>query len=172
MEIKDIKNFINFVAKSGAAEVTLELKDLKISVKNELKKSETVVVQPTTPTVASTPTIATGEQAVVATPQQPAATPTPDTAGEASAEEGSVRDGYEQVLSPMVGTFYSRQNPEKPAFAKVGDVIKKGDVVCVVEAMKIFNEIEAEVAGKIVEVLVQDGTAVDYGTPLFLVEPQ
>ncbi len=161
MDVKEIQNLIKFVAKSGASEVSLELKDIKITIKNaaETPKTETVFVQ-------QNPVAAPLPQQAVSQPQ-----PTPvetQTLAEAPSAEN---DNLITIKSPIIGTFYRKPSPDKPAFAEVGDIIDKGDVLCVIEAMKLFNEIESEVSGKIVKVLVDDSSPVEFDQPLFLVEP-
>ena len=156
MDIKEIQNLIKFVAKSGASEVKLEMEDIKITIKTGSEKTETTIVQaaPLTgvPQVAAPVTQLAVETAV---PVQ--------AAGDDS--------NYITVKSPIIGTFYRKPSPDKPNFVEVGTDIKEGDTVCVIEAMKLFNEIESEVSGKIVKVLVDDSSPVEYDQPLFLVDP-
>jgi acetyl-CoA carboxylase biotin carboxyl carrier protein len=168
MNQKEIQDLIKFVAKSGVTEVEIEEKDFKITIKSESKKikeEQTVYVQQ--PMMQQMP-----QQPAVA-PQPQAAPPAPSPAdsqggtGEAPAESSNLIE----VKSPMIGTFYRASAPDKPLFVEVGDTIKKGDTVCIIEAMKLFNEIESEVAGKVVKVLVDDATPVEYDQPLFLVDP-
>lgn len=162
MDIKEIKNLIKFVAKSGATEVKLEMDDMKITVRTGKvgPEGETTVIQhvPATPQ-----TMATSEQTMVSQPVQPASTP----------DSGSDADDskYTVVKSPIIGTFYRKPAPDKPVFKEVGDSIAVGDVLCVIEAMKLFNEIESEVSGKIVKVLVDDASPVEFDQPLFLIDP-
>ena len=167
MDIKEIQELIKFVAKSGATEVNLEIDNVKISIKSPAKKGavpETTIIQqiPVAQSPAAvTPTAAPAPAAVPATP-----------AADAPAKaEPSDDDKYITVKSPMIGTFYRKPSPDKDTFVNVGDSIKSGDVLCVIEAMKLFNEIESEVSGKIVKVLVDDSTPVEYDQPLFLVDP-
>ncbi|MGV6844919.1 MAG: acetyl-CoA carboxylase biotin carboxyl carrier protein [Lutibacter sp.] len=159
MELKDIQNLIKFVAKSGASEVKLEMEDVKITIKTGTGKTETTIVQ----------------QAPLAMPQVPVtAAPIASVPSEtASTKEDKSEDTskYVEITSPIIGTFYRKPSPDKPVFVEVGDTISNDSVVCIVEAMKLFNEIEAEVSGKIVKVLVEDGTPVEFGQPLFLVDP-
>ena len=160
MDIKEIQNLIKFVAKSGASEVKLEMEDVKITIKTGSGKTETTIVQAAP--LASMP------QAPVAAPSPAApvaevATPSPATSNE--------EDNYIVVKSPIIGTFYRKPAPDKPNFVEVGSEINTGDTVCVIEAMKLFNEIESEVSGKIVKVLVDDSTPVEFDQPLFLVDP-
>ncbi|WP_353161505.1 acetyl-CoA carboxylase biotin carboxyl carrier protein [Myroides odoratus] len=159
MDIKEIQNLIKFVAKSGATEVKLEMDDFKITIKTtETGSAETTYIQqvPVAPSMPQAPVAA----APVATSEAPAAAP---QAGEDAK--------YITVKSPIIGTFYRKPAPDKAPFAEVGTVIKPGDVVCVIEAMKLFNEIESEVSGKIVKILVDDSSPVEFDQPLFLVDP-
>ncbi len=166
MNLNEIQDLIKFVAKSGVTEVEIEEKDFKITIKTENKKAkkeeQTIYVQQ--PMMQQMPQV---QQAAPA-PAPAVAAPAPATPA-ASAPEAS--DNYITVKSPMIGTFYRSPSPDKPAFFEVGDTIKPGDTVCIIEAMKLFNEIESEVAGKIVKVLVDDASPVEYDQPLFLVEP-
>jgi len=156
MDLKEIQNLIKFVANSGVAEVKLEMDDVKITIRTTLEGnvSETTYVQqiPAQPALQQ-----------VAIPQQiaPVASPAP-------AVENS---NYITIKSPIIGTFYRKPSPDKPMFVEVGSTIAKGDVLCVIEAMKLFNEIESEVSGKIVKILVDDMSPVEYDQPLFLVDP-
>ena len=160
MNLKEIQNLIKFVAKSGATEVKLEMNDVKITIKtvDEQTKADTTYIQQMpalAPQVASAP---------VAAPQ------VSSKPAEASLE--TVEDtNYITVKSPIIGTFYRKSSPDQPAFVEVGDTIKEGDVLCIIEAMKLFNEIESEVSGKIVKFLVDDATPVEFDQPLFLVDP-
>ncbi|MDM1396678.1 acetyl-CoA carboxylase biotin carboxyl carrier protein [Myroides odoratimimus] len=160
MDIKEIQNLIKFVAKSGATEVKLEMDDFKITIKTtETGNTETTYIQqvPVASALSQTPV---AQQA--ATPAAPAA------ATETATSEDSK---YITVKSPIIGTFYRKPAPDKEPFAEVGKTIKAGDVVCVIEAMKLFNEIESEISGKIVKVLVDDASPVEFDQPLFLVDP-
>ncbi len=158
MDIKEIQNLIKFVAKSGASEVSLETEDFKINIKTGGVTGEVQVVHAAPQMV----------QAPAAPAPAPAATP---AAPAAETKAPAAEDHYVTIKSPMIGTFYRRPSPDKDAFANVGDEIKQGTVVCIIEAMKLFNEIEAEVSGKIVKVLVDDQSPVEYDQPLFLVDP-
>ncbi|WP_274474918.1 acetyl-CoA carboxylase biotin carboxyl carrier protein [Mangrovimonas aestuarii] len=162
MDLKDIQNLIKFVAKSGASEVKLETDDVKITIKTGGdEKSETTTY------VQQIPMGAPMAQAPVAAPQ--AAAPAADApAAPATANEDSK---YITIKSPIIGTFYRKPSPDKPLFVEVGQTIKEGDVLCIIEAMKLFNEIESEVSGKIVKVLVDDSSPVEFDQPLFLVDP-
>ncbi|MEZ0539103.1 acetyl-CoA carboxylase biotin carboxyl carrier protein [Fibrella arboris] len=155
MSTQDIQQLIDFISKSGLDEVKIETSELKINVKRSA--TPTVI---TAPAPASLPTAL-----VAAAPTQPAAAPvaTPPAAAPATNQI--------TIKSPMIGTFYRSANPESPMFVEVGDEIKPGKVVCIIEAMKLFNEIEAEISGRIVKVLVENATPVEYDQPLFIVEP-
>lgn len=161
MDIREIQNLIRFVAKSGATEVKLEMDDFKITIK--------------TTTDVGTPEVTYIQQAPVSLPQAapapaaaPAAPPAPAPAAAPAADDSSK---YITVKSPIIGTFYRKPAPDKPVYAEVGSSISKGDVLCVIEAMKLFNEIESEVSGKIVKILVDDMSPVEYDQPLFLIDP-
>lgn len=168
MNIIEIQDLIKFVAKSGVSEVELELADFKITIKTPPRKrkgndsqEEPMLVQTTIP-VATIPQAQVALQQIVEQPP-----------GEKKKEEETGDDDskHETIKSPMIGTFYRASAPDKPPFVSVGDEIKQGQIICIIEAMKLFNEIEAEISGKIVKVLVDDSTPVEYDQPLFLVEP-
>jgi len=162
LDLKEIQELIKFVAKSGASEVDLEIGDIKISIKTPPKKGrgdtqvETFVQQIPVAAPAMVPlTIPAAAPVEVATP--------------AATDEDDSK--YITIKSPMIGTFYRKPSPDKDAFASVGDDISVGTIVCIVEAMKLFNEIESEFSGKIVKVLVDDLSPIEYDQPLFLVDP-
>lgn len=162
MDIKEIQNLIKFVAKSGASEVHLEMDDVKITIKTGDEKTAgeaTTIVQQMPPVMASQQLAPPAVAAQEPTPVAPA-TPVADEA-----------DNYITVKSPIIGTFYRKPSPDKPLFVEVGQQIGEGDVLCVIEAMKLFNEIESEVSGKIVKVLVDDASPVEFDQPLFLIDP-
>lgn len=165
MDIKEIQNLIKFVAKSGVNEVAIEQGEFKITIKAE-NGSEQVLVQQAPVAVAQPQAVAQPVAAPVATPVAETA-PAQTGGGEAAPSS----DNLIEIKSPMIGTFYRKSDPDKPPFVNVGDSIKPGDVLCIVEAMKLFNEIESEVSGKIVKVLVDDTSPIEYDQPLFLVEP-
>ena len=155
MDLKEIQNLIKFVSNSGVAEVKLETGDVKITIRTTLEGNSPDItylqqapVQHVAPQVVAAPA-----QAVPAAP---------------AAEDNSK---YVTIKSPMIGTFYRKPSPDKPAFVEVGSSVGKGDVLCVVEAMKLFNEIEAEISGKIVKILVDDMSPIEFDQPLFLVDP-
>lgn len=156
MELKDIQNLIKFVAKSGASEVKLEMEDIKITIKTGDGKTETTTILQQAPMGVSQAPVA------VAAPVEEKAT------APAVKEEDSK---YIEITSPIIGTFYRKPSPDKPNFVEVGDVVSPDSIVAIVEAMKLFNEIESEVSGKIVKILVENGSPVEFGQPLFLVEP-
>ena len=164
MELKDIQNLIKFVAKSGASEVKLEMEDIKITVKTGAEKTETTIVQQSPMAPAQIPVVPQVVPQVEAVAPKTEATP----AAPAAADEDSK---YITITSPIIGTFYRKPSPDKAMFVEVGDSVNDDSIVCVIEAMKLFNEIEAEVSGKIVKVLVEDSTPVEFGQPLFLVDP-
>ncbi|MGB0879897.1 MAG: acetyl-CoA carboxylase biotin carboxyl carrier protein [Polaribacter sp.] len=160
MDIKEIQNLIKFVAKSGASEVKLEMEDVKITIKTGSEKTETTIVQaaPITPVQQVAPPVVAPPSVAESTPPV-AAVPTNDDSK------------YITIKSPIIGTFYRKPAPDKPNFVEVDTEVKVGDTVCVIEAMKLFNEIESEVSGKIVKVLVDDSSPVEFDQPLFLVDP-
>ena len=167
MDIKDIQNLIKFVAKSGASEVKLEMEDVKITIKTGSDNERVEApVYPTPHAVvhAAPPAL----QAPVPVAPTPAAEPAPAAAAQETAAEN---DKYITVKSPIIGTFYRKPSPDKPVFVEVGDTVSPGGVLCVIEAMKLFNEIESEFSGKIVKILVDDKTPIEYDQPLFLVDP-
>ncbi|WP_264566336.1 acetyl-CoA carboxylase biotin carboxyl carrier protein [Flavobacterium sp. N3904] len=158
MDLKEIQNLIKFVANSGVAEVKLEMDDVKITIRTTLEGSTTETTY-----VQQLPAQNALQQAVA--PQQ--------IAPAAAAPEVAVVENahFITIKSPIIGTFYRKPSPDKPMFVEVGSTIAKGDVLCVIEAMKLFNEIESEISGKIVKVLVDDMSPVEFDQPLFLVDP-
>ncbi|TDW45939.1 acetyl-CoA carboxylase biotin carboxyl carrier protein [Flavobacterium sp. 270] len=159
MDLKEIQNLIKFVANSGVAEVKLEMDDVKITIRTTL---ETNVTE------------ATYVQQLPAQQALPQAVPqvTAPTVVNVTPEAPAANDSkYITIKSPIIGTFYRKPSPDKPVFTEVGSTIAKGDVLCVIEAMKLFNEIESEVSGKIVKILVDDMSPVEFDQPLFLVDP-
>ena len=161
MDLKEIQNLIKFVANSGVAEVKLEMDDVKVTIRTTLEgnSTETTYVQqmPAQPML---------QQAVAPQAVAPAAA-APATPAAPVAEESK----YITIKSPIIGTFYRKPSPDKDVFVNVGSEVKNDTVVCVIEAMKLFNQIEAEVSGKIVKILVDDASPVEYDQPLFLVDP-
>lgn len=169
MDLKEIQNLIKFVAKSGASEVKLETGDVKITIRTGSDEKETIVQQ--VPMGGQMPQMPAQPQPQQ---QQQAPAPSQESAQQSSEDQksaGEDNSNYITVKSPIIGTFYRKPSPDKPTFVEVGDSVKEGDVLCVIEAMKLFNEIESEVSGKIVKVLVDDASPVEFDQPLFLVDP-
>jgi len=158
MDIREIQNLIKFVSKSGATEVKLEMDDFKITIKTTPEGVESTTYVQQVPVSQALP------QAAAA---QPVAPTTPVAVTPAADDDSK----YITIKSPIIGTLYRKPSPDKPVFVEVGSTISKGDVVCVIEAMKLFNEIESEVSGKIVKVFVDDSSPVEFDQPLFLVDP-
>lgn len=157
MDIKEIQNLIRFVSKSEVAEVNLKLKDIEIKIKNIGGQTITYAPQPMM------------QQPMMASAPQTTQTSSPaESKADVSAEDNSK---YITVKSPMIGTFYRSSGPGKDAFVSVGDTVSVGSVLCIVEAMKLFNEIESEFSGKIVKILADDATPIEYDQPLFLIDP-
>lgn len=156
MDLKEIQNLIKFVANSGVAEVKLEMDDVKITIRTTLESTA-----PETPVIHTLPT------APIAIPQVPQQTITA-TVPVSTPEENP---NYITIKSPMIGTFYRKASPDKPSFVELGSSFAKGDTLCVIEAMKLFNEIEADCSGKIIKILVDDMSPVEYNQPLFLIDP-
>ena len=163
MDLKDIQELIKFVAKSGATEVDLEIDNIKISIKSPAKKKRgetdeneaTTIIQQAPAQVITAPILSAAPLAEIA----------------ASTPDSTENSNYITIKSSMIGTFYRSSSPETPSFVNIGDTIKEGDTLCIIEAMKLFNEIESEVSGKIVKVLVDDTTPIEFDQPLFLVDP-
>jgi acetyl-CoA carboxylase biotin carboxyl carrier protein len=164
MNLNEIQDLIKFVAKSGVSEVEIEQKDFKIIIKSEQKSKgsdQPIIYQAAAPALAA-------QTPVISVPA-----PIPVTAPPAQAEAPATSDDskYITIKSPMIGTFYRSSGPDKDPFVNVGDTISKGNTLCIIEAMKLFNEIESELSGKIVKVLVDDASPVEYDQPLFLIDP-
>jgi acetyl-CoA carboxylase biotin carboxyl carrier protein len=155
MDLKEIQTLIKFISSSGVDEVAIEKKDFKINIKKNL------------PPVIS-PSVVHAQPALALAAAQ-AAAPAPAPAAEVA--QAPVVSSGEEIKSPMIGTFYRKSSPDRPVFVEVGDTVEIGQVICIIEAMKLYNEIESEVSGKIVKVLVDDSQPVEYDQPLFLVEP-
>jgi acetyl-CoA carboxylase biotin carboxyl carrier protein len=158
MDIKQIQELIKFVSRSGVNEVAIEQVDFKITIKTNQ-----------TPTVITTTVPAPAAAPAAVLPAAAAAQP----AAVESKPEAKIEDDsrYVTIKSPMIGTFYRSSSPDKPSFVNVGDEFVAGKVICIIEAMKLFNEIESEISGRIVKVLVDNSSPVEYDQPLFLVEP-
>lgn len=157
MDSKELLNLIRFVAKAGVSEVKYKTKDFEINIKTPLAGSEAVSYVP--------------QPVAYQAPAAPVAAPAAAPATETKAESTSDDSKYITIKSPMIGTFYRKPSPDKDVFVNVGSEVKSDTVVCVIEAMKLFNQIEAEVSGKIVKILVDDASPVEYDQPLFLVDP-
>jgi acetyl-CoA carboxylase biotin carboxyl carrier protein len=157
MDFKQIQELIKMVNKSNIGEVTIEQKDFKVTVKQKEDPVQQVIAA-AAPVMASPAPVAPVAAAAPAAPEKPKAAP-------------AATDNLITVKSPMIGTFYRKSSPDKPNLVDVGSDIAPGSVLCIIEAMKLFNEIESEVKGRIVKVLVDDASPVEYDQPLFLVEP-
>jgi len=178
MDLKDIQELIKFVAKSGATEVELEIDNVKISIKSPAKKRRgqpdegvnNVVHHITQPShqaeqIISTPT---PQPQVIVNQAELSQTNTQDKTEASKTQENN---NYVTIKASMIGTFYRSPSPEEPTFINVGDTISKGQTICIIEAMKLFNEIESEISGKVVKVLVDDSQPVEFDQPLFIVDP-
>ena len=169
MDLKDIQELIKFVAKSGATEVDLEIDNIKISIKSPPKKKRGETDEPAT-IIHQAPIITS------ALPANPVVSenknvPEPTTNTSEKNQEKNDEEKYITINASMIGTFYRSSSPETPPFINVGDSISEGDTLCIIEAMKLFNDIESEISGKIIKVLVDDATPVEFDQPLFLVDP-
>lgn len=158
MDFKQIQELIKMVNKSNIGEVTIEQKDFRVTIKQREEPAMQVLSAPVQPVYQSAP------QAV------PGVAPSQNAASEKAKTEPTPSNLI-TIKSPMIGTFYRRPTPDQSNFVEVGDEVSEGKVVCIIEAMKLFNEIESEVKGKIVKVLAEDASPVEYDQPLFLVEP-
>lgn len=163
MDFKQIQELIKLVNDSNIGEVTIEQKEFRLTIK---QKEEQVTQMVTGP--MQTPVFA---QPIAQHQQQAPSIPTPEQTSEKPKQESTTPSNTITIKSPMIGTFYRRPSPDKPIFVEIGDEVSPGKVVCIIEAMKLFNEIESEVKGKIVKILVDDASPVEYDQPLFLVEP-
>jgi acetyl-CoA carboxylase biotin carboxyl carrier protein len=160
MDFKQIQELVKMVNKSNISELSIEEDKFKITIKQKDNEVQQVIA---VPAAAPVQTVAPAIAAAAAPAAVPAAT--------AAAAAPAKADNLVTIKSPMIGTFYRSPGPDKPAFVNVGDDVTSGKVVCIIEAMKLFNEIESEVSGKIIKVLVDDASPVEYDQPLFLVEP-
>jgi len=160
MKIKEIRDLIDFISQSELNEVNIETTDFKISVKKSpdisVNSGELMITPPNAQTNA---------------PVANTISETVEIKTDATEEKAGPANNLKEVKSPMIGTFYRAANPESPSFVEPGDRIKPGQTICIIEAMKLFNEIEAEISGTIVEVLVDNATPVEFDQPLFLVDP-
>jgi acetyl-CoA carboxylase biotin carboxyl carrier protein len=159
MKAKEIRDLIDFISNSGLDEVNIETQEFKIAVKKNSPVTNTVV-ESQAPVVPIAP-----QNALEATHAQTTTAPQPQAGPPAES------NNYLEIKSPMIGTFYESANPESGPFVNVGDTVKVGQTVCIVEAMKLFNEIESEYTGKVVKILVENASPVEYDQPLFLIDP-
>lgn len=173
MTHKEIQDLIKLIDKSNLAEFKLKNGDFELSVRSQKyfeakQKEQVTVVQQQTPVASSAQP---ANQSMGSPAQSP---PQPDIQVDATSkdDEQGKTDGMIEIKSPMVGTFYRSASPDKPPYIQIGDKVEENSVVCIVEAMKLFNEIESEVKGKVVKVLVDDASPVEYDQPLFLVDPK
>lgn len=161
MDIKEIQHLIKFVAKSGVKEVKLEMEDVKITIKTGSSDPLQIDTNSLVQQVQTVPSPA------IITSSNPSVIENSNVEEKVATEEENLVD----IKSPIIGTFYRKSAPDKPPFVQVGDTIKEGDVLCVIEAMKLFNEIESEVSGTIVKILVDDASPVEFDQPLFVIKP-
>lgn len=161
MEFKQIQELLKAVNKSNISEVSIKDGDFEITIKQATTETQFVAVQAT----AAMPQVMPAAQPMIAPPATPQAQPAAPAAAPQAESANTIT-----IKSPMIGTFYRSSSPDKPAFVSVGDEVQPGKVICIIEAMKLFNEIESEISGRIVKVLVDDATPVEYDQPLFLVE--
>jgi len=178
MDLKDIQELIKFVAKSGATEVELEIDNVKISIKSPAKKrrgqpdegANNIVHHITQPSNQVEQIISTPQPQVIVNQAELTQSNTQNTT-EVANSETQENNNYVTIKASMIGTFYRSPSPEEPTFVNVGDTISKGQTICIIEAMKLFNEIESEISGKVVKVLVDDSQPVEFDQPLFIVDP-
>jgi len=169
MKLSEIQDLIKFVSRSGVNEVEIEHKDFKILIKSDYMAKKKSNFAPD-PVIQQVPIVqAAPAQPIVQQVVAPVAAPAPEATTPVPAPDENAT--YITIKSQMIGTFYRSSSPDKDNFVEVGDIVKEGDAICIVEAMKLFNEIESEVSGKIVKVLVDDATPVEFDQPLFLVDP-
>lgn len=161
MKIDEIQSLIRFVAKSGVSEIELEMTDFSIKIKNSSPVHEIRIAPPHETVTRIMPIIQTPVISVQ----------TETISSGKKIEQVADKSKYITVKSPMIGTFYTTSGPQKPPFVNVGDEVKQGQTLCIIEAMKLFNEIESEVSGKIIKILIDDATPVEYDSELFLIEP-
>ena len=160
MNFKQIQQLIKFVSKTDVAEVNIENNNFKINIKgskSKVNEASAPIVQQSVPIPIQTP--------------QPVVVPTPISQPDKIEDSVSSKDSYKTIKSPIIGTFYRKPSPDKDVFVNVGDTVNEGDTLCVIEAMKLFNEIESDFSGKIVKILVEDASPVEFDQPLFLIEP-
>jgi acetyl-CoA carboxylase biotin carboxyl carrier protein len=161
MDYKQIQELIKLINKSNIGELSIEENDFKITIK---QKKDQAAQQPVAAPVYLQPQIAAPQV-------QPAVQSVQVKEADTASADAAKTDNLITIKSPMIGTFYKRPSPDKPSFVEVGEEIAPGKVLCIIEAMKLFNEIESEVSGKVIKILVEDSSPVEYDQPLFLVEP-
>ena len=178
MDFKQIQDLIKLISETGLSEFQLEDKEFKLTIRsNDYFDAQKSSVEPKIITVqaAAAPMAMPQQYAPMPIAQQmpvaPTAAPVASSATNNAAPAEDDNSGYIQIVSPIVGTFYRSPSPEKPPYLKIGDTVTADSIVCIVEAMKLFNEIESEVSGKIIKILIEDASPVEYGQPLFLVDP-
>ncbi|WP_073281893.1 acetyl-CoA carboxylase biotin carboxyl carrier protein [Hymenobacter psychrotolerans] len=162
MKAKELQDLIDFIAKSGLNKVNIETEEFKISVQREPSTKVVSGGLAAAPAAMAAPAVAA---AAVAAPAATAAAPA------TAATEAAAGGNHVPLKAPMIGTFYRSSSPDSPAFVQVGDLVEKGQVICIIEAMKLFNEIEAEQSGRVVKAMVENASPVEYDQPLFLIEP-
>jgi acetyl-CoA carboxylase biotin carboxyl carrier protein len=160
MDIKEIQNLIKFVYKSGVEEVKIEKENFKITIKTKANNNQQIIIDDT-------------PQFSIPQPAPPISQQSNPTKTEKTSEiqDKDVSDNQIIIKSPIIGTFYRKPSPDKPTFVEIGQDVKTGDILCVIEAMKLFNEIESDVSGKIVKILVDDQSPVEFDQPLFIIDP-
>jgi acetyl-CoA carboxylase biotin carboxyl carrier protein len=172
MKPKEIQELLDFIASSGLAEVNIETEQFKISVKKHPEvQQRTIEVAPLQQLVTTQPLVPQSQPIIPPTLTQASSEQAKPAVKGEKAKDAESTSNLVTIKSPMIGTFYRSSSPDTPSFANVGDEIQPGKPVCIIEAMKLFNEIESEISGKIVKVLVENATPVEYDQPLFLVEP-
>ena len=164
MNFKQIQQLIKFVARTGVSEVNIENSNIKINIKGNTNDSDQ-------PQIGQQPVVSQIQPVQAAPVVQPPVTQEPQQVESVKASESNDDSNYHTIKSPIIGTFYRKPSPDKDNFVEIGDQISEGQTLCVIEAMKLFNEIESDISGKIVKVLVDDATPVEFDQPLFLVEP-
>lgn len=178
MTFKEIQELLKFINKSDIAEFKVKDGEFELDIRTKhyhKGRAYTNVVAPPPPVIpgpTAPPTFTPSATHTAPPAPKPAAEPAPPSAAPATPAESSNNENYKAIKSPMVGTFYRSSSPEKPVYVKVGDVVEAGSVVCIVEAMKLFNEIETDVSGRIVKVMVEDAQPVEYDQVLFLIDPK
>ena len=160
MNIKEIQNLIKFVSKSGVEEVKIEREDFKITIKTKKNITQQIVVDDIPAKIAVSPSAISNDNLDTLQENEPK-----------TKTSISENDNHIIVKAPIIGTFYRKPSPDKPTFIEVGQNIAEGDILCVIEAMKLFNEIESEISGKIVKILAEDQSPVEFDQPLFIIDP-